>query len=90
MKKIIFLLLLTFSLNAETANDETFVCFNADSLARFAEFIIDDKIDSARELIESGECAKLDKGTKFKVLAKHDILQIVNIAGIRAYMVKAR
>jgi ParB-like chromosome segregation protein Spo0J len=30
------------------------------------------------------------KGTKFKVIAKHDILQVVNIFGIRAYMVKAK
>jgi hypothetical protein len=40
-------------------------------------------------MIESGECAKLDKGAKYKVLARDNKVAYIDIYGIKAWMIEA-
>jgi hypothetical protein len=88
MRKYIFLILLATSLQSETANDQAFVCFTKSAYMDFIEFIGSERIDSASEMIERGECAKLDKGAKYKVIAKDGVVSFIDVSGIRAWMIE--
>jgi hypothetical protein len=90
MKKYIFLILLSFPILSETANDQAFVCFTKTAYTDFIVLISEERIDSASDMIERGECAKLDKGAKYKVIAKDGIVSFIDVSGIRAWMIEGK
>ena len=92
MKKLILLLALLSCLApvySETASNSTFVCFTKEDFLDFFTLVSQYRDDSANAMIESGECAKLDKGAKYKVLAKDNKVAYIDIYGIKAWMIEA-